>query len=144
MIRVCPNCGTKNRIPARHLADTGRCGACKAPLPPVAEPIDATPETFTDIVERATVPILIDFWAPWCGPCKIAAPEIRELAREMAGKALVLKVDTDRYPEIAAPYGIQAIPTFIVFRDGQVVSRRSGVAPRTEMRRWLDLAPQAQ
>ena len=72
----------------------------------------------------------------------MAAPEIRELAREMAGKAVVLKVDTDRYPEIAAPYRIQAIPTFIVFRDGQVVSRRSGAAPRTEMRRWLDLAPQ--
>ena len=142
MIRVCPNCGTKNRIPARHLADTGRCGSCKASLPPAAEPIDATPETFREVVEHATVPILVDFWAPWCGPCKIAAPEIRELAREMAGKALVLKVDTDQYPEIAAPYRIQAIPTFVVFRDGQVVSRRSGVAPRTEMRRWLDLTPQ--
>jgi thioredoxin 2 len=74
----------------------------------------------------------------------MVAPEIRELAREMAGKALVLKVDTDRYPEIAAPFNIQAIPTFMVFRDGQVAFRRSGVAPRTEMRRWLELAPQAK
>jgi thioredoxin 2 len=144
MIRVCPNCGTKNRIPAKHLADTGRCGACTSPLPPVAEPIEATPEIFKDIVEHATVPILVDFWAPWCGPCKIAAPEIRELAREMAGRALVLKVDTDQYPEIAAPYNIQAIPTFIVFRDGQVAFRRSGVAPRTEMRRWIELVPQSK
>jgi thioredoxin 2 len=142
MIRTCPNCGTKNRIPARHLADTGRCGSCKSPLPPVAEPIDATPESFKDIIEHAAVPVLVDFWAPWCGPCKIAAPEIRELAREMAGKALVLKVDTEQYPEIAAPFTIQAIPTFLVFRDGRIVFRRSGVSPRTEMRRWLDLAPQ--
>jgi len=72
----------------------------------------------------------------------MTAPEIRELAREMAGKALVLKVDTDQYPDIAAPYKIQAIPTFIVFRDGQVAFRQSGVAPRTQMRRWLELVPQ--
>ena len=142
MIRVCSKCGAKNRIPSRHLADTGRCGSCKAPLPPVDEPIDVDPDAFADIVKNATVPILVDFWAPWCGPCKMAAPEIRELAREMAGRALVLKANTEEYPELGARFRVQAIPTFIVLRDGQPVFQRSGVAPRSEMRRWLDLAPQ--
>jgi thioredoxin 2 len=142
MIRVCPNCGTKNRIPAKHLSDTGRCGACKAPLPPVAEPIEVDPAAFDDIVRNASVPVLVDFWAPWCAPCRMAAPEIKELAREVAGRAIVLKLDTEKYPEVGARFQVQAIPTFLVFRHGQIASRRSGVAPRTEMRRWLELAPQ--
>jgi thioredoxin 2 len=142
MIRVCANCGAKNRIPEKHLADSGRCGSCKAALPPANEPIEVTPATFQEIVENATVPILVDFWAPWCGPCRMAAPEIRELAREMAGRALVLKADTEQYPELGGRFQIQSIPTFLVFRDRQVVFRRSGVAPRTEMRRWLEMVPQ--
>ena len=137
MVRVCRNCGTKNRIPARHLADAGKCGSCKAPLPPVDEPVDADTASFQEIVGSARVPVLVDFWAPWCGPCKIAAPEIRELAREMAGKAVVVKVDTDQYPELGARFGVQAIPTFVVLRDGQTVLQRSGVTTRAEMRRWL-------
>jgi thioredoxin 2 len=142
MIRTCRNCGTANRIPAKHLADTGKCGACKMPLPPVDEPIDADPEIFQEVVNSSRVPVLVDFWAPWCGPCKIAAPEIRELAREMSGKAVVLKVDTEQYPELGARYRVQAIPTFVVLREGQPVLQRAGVTSRTEMRRWLEMAPQ--
>jgi thioredoxin 2 len=143
MIRICPRCGTRNRIPAKHLADTGRCGACKSPLPPVDEPIEATPELFDDVIKNTPVPILVDFWAPWCGPCHMAAPEVKALAKEMAGKAVVLKVDTEKYQELGGRFQVQAIPTFLVFRNGQVGVRRSGVAPRQEMRRWLSLAPQA-
>src|SRR5689334_7249910 len=98
MVRACSACGAKNRVPPKHLADTGRCGVCKAPLPPVGEPIEADSAAFNEIVSQAKVPILVDFWAPWCGPCKMAAPEVHELAREMAGKALVLKVNTERHP----------------------------------------------
>lgn len=137
MIRTCPNCGAKNRVPARRLADTGRCGSCKAPLPPASEPIEVGPAEFAEITRETEVPILVDFWAPWCGPCHVAAPEVRELAREITGKALVLKVNTEEHPELAAQFGIQAIPTFALLRRGRVVFQRAGVAPRSEMRGWF-------
>lgn len=136
-IRVCAACGTKNRIPIIRLAETGRCGACKAALPPAGEPIEADPALFDEIISQARVPVLVDFWAGWCGPCRMAAPEVSALAREMAGKALVLKVDTEAHPDLAARYRVQSIPNFLVFREGRIVLQRAGVVPRAEMRRWL-------
>ena len=125
-------------MPAKHLADTGRCGSCKASLAPGDSPIEAGSEAFADITREATVPILVDFWAPWCGPCRMTAPEVDALAKEMAGKALVLKVNTDQHPDLAARFRIQAIPTFVVMRDGNVAYQRAGAATRKEMRTWLD------
>ncbi len=92
MIVVCRACGRKNRVSPEHLADLGRCGACKQEIPPRNEPIDAEPDTFDKIVSAAGVPILGDFWAAWCAPCPMAAPEVKQTAEEMAGCALVLKV----------------------------------------------------
>ena len=112
-------------------------GAAPPPLPPVDAPIDADAAAFAAIAAEASVPVLVDFWAPWCGPCKIAAPEIAALAREMAGNAVVVKVNTEEHPELASRFGVQAIPTFVVLRGGTVVTQRSGVAPRADMRRWL-------
>jgi thioredoxin 2 len=142
VVRTCAGCGAKNRIPARRLADSARCGSCKAPLPPQSTPVDADRSAFEEIVSTAKVPMLVDFWAEWCGPCRMAAPEVHELAREMAGKALVLKVDTEREPELAARFRVQSIPNFVVLRDGQVLMQRPGLAPRAEMRRWLESAAQ--
>jgi thioredoxin 2 len=127
-------------VPARHLADTGRCGSCKTPLPPLDEPINADAEAFDAIVGEARVPVLVDFWADWCGPCKMAAPEVAALAREMGGKAIVIKVDTERHAELAGRYRVQGIPNFVVLRDGRVVVQQAGVVPRAQMRRWLEQA----
>jgi thioredoxin 2 len=127
MIRVCSKCGRKNRVGAAHLARQVRCGACKTTIEPIAEPIDVDVQTFDDVLRDARVPVLVDFWAAWCGPCRMAAPEVQRTALEVAGRALVLKVDTDKYPEIAARYNVQGIPNFVVLKDGQVVAQQAGV-----------------
>jgi len=140
VILTCPSCGKKNRSPAARLADEGRCGSCKTPISPVGRPIDADPETFREITRDAKVPVLVDFWAEWCGPCKMAAPEVEKTAREMAGRALVLKVDTERWPQIAAEYDVRGIPNFAVIRGGLLLHQQAGVAPSAAMKAWLEKA----
>jgi thioredoxin 2 len=138
MIRKCSSCGKKNRIPARHLAAEARCGACKKPLASLDVPVVVDSAEFGEILRDAAVPIFVDFWAPWCAPCRMAAPEVDRLAARVAGKAMVLKINTEEHPDVAQRYGIQAIPTFMVFKDGAEVFRHSGLSDHREMERWLD------
>jgi thioredoxin 2 len=144
MIVACPHCQKSNRIAAANLTRHVRCGACRQDLAPIAHPIDADAGTFDEIVRDGGVPVLVDFWAAWCGPCRMAAPEVKRTAEAMAGRALVLKVDTEQHPQIADRYHVSGIPHFVVLDGGTVVFQRSGVTPHNEMTRWLESALQAR
>ena len=140
VIRTCKSCGRPNRIPVEHLADSGRCGACKSSLPPISEPLEVDSTLFDEVIQKGRVPVLVDFWAAWCGPCHMAAPEVARTAKDMAGQAIVLKVDTERYPEVAARFNVRGIPNFAVFHGGRLVLQQAGVVNHEQMESWLNSA----
>ena len=137
---VCPNCGKKNRVPAAARG-TPRCGRCQATLPWIAEADD---DTYAEVVERSQLPVLVDLWAPWCGPCRKVSPALENLARGYAGRVKLVKVNVDESPLVAGRAGVQGIPTLLVVADGDVVARQTGAAPEQALRTWLDGARSAR
>src|SRR5262245_23144937 len=132
-IVTCPNCGTKNRI--RSQPDgVPRCANCHTALPWI---VDADAQGF-EAETTASVPVLVDFWAPWCGPCRMVSPAVERLAQAYAGDLKVIKLNVDGAPEIAARYGAQSIPLLVLLRDGQEIDRMLGAAPEPALRAWLE------
>jgi len=125
----CPKCGAKNRLGVEGAVKMPRCGKCHQALPWLIHASDAD----FDLQIRAGIPVLVDFWAPWCGPCKMIAPILEEVARDLAGRLKIVKLDTQDNPQVAARFRIQAIPTLMLFKDGEVIDTIRGAMPRIQL-----------
>jgi thioredoxin 2 len=130
---VCSNCQTKNRVPAvAH--GVPRCGKCHTPLRWVVKGSDAD---FADVVEASTIPVLVDIWAPWCGPCRMVSPVLEQLAGEFAGKLKLVKINADEAPKLSQRFDVLAIPTLILLEGGKVIDTQVGAAPAAVLRKWV-------
>jgi thioredoxin 2 len=136
---LCSSCGAKNRVPLDKLRRALQpiCGRCKTPLSAGAKPVTITDANFTAEVDRSPLPLLLDLWAPWCGPCRTMAPVIEELAQELAGHIRVAKLNVDENPSTAARFGVQSIPTLLLLKGGKEVDRLVGVRTKAELARRL-------
>jgi thioredoxin 2 len=130
----CPNCGRRNWVPAAA-AGHPRCGNCHKPLPWI---VDASDDTFAEIAEAASLPVVVDLWAPWCGPCRMVSPTLEQVATDMAGQIKLVKVNVDDSPRLQQRYGVQSIPTLLVLRRGEVISRQIGTVPEPAIKNWVN------
>ncbi|PSJ42435.1 thiol reductase thioredoxin [Zobellella endophytica] len=133
---ICPACGAKNRVPAARLLQAPQCGKCRAALLPGA-PLELDGPRLDRLLAHETLPLVVDFWAPWCGPCKMMAPVFATAAGELAGRLRLAKLDTEAHQAAAARFGIRSIPTLLVFSGGKELARQSGALPAGQLRQWL-------
>ena len=131
---ACGNCGAKNRVPA-VAKGMPRCGKCSTPLRWV---VDANDDEFHAVVDESSLPVLVDVWAPWCGPCRMVSPALEKLAGELAGKLKLVKVNADDNPEVSRRFEVQSIPTLVILDHGEVVDKQIGALPEHQLRSWLE------
>jgi thioredoxin 2 len=141
LVVTCASCGQKNRLAFDRLADPQRCGKCKEDIPPISEPVEVTSAgDFDRLVTRASIPVVVDYWAPWCGPCHMVAPELATVAARKAGHWLIVKVNTDALTDLSEQAGIRSIPTMSVYAEGREVSRTTGARPASEIEAFVNYA----
>ena len=133
---VCPHCNATNRIPAERLSDKPKCGKCHQPLFD-GHPVELTGETFSKMIARTDIPVVVDFWAPWCGPCNMMAPAFQQAAQQLQPNVRLAKVNTEDHQMIGARYQIRSIPTMVIFKNGQEVARQSGAMSASDIVRWV-------
>lgn len=129
---ACAHCGTTNRLPAHRLGDNPTCGRCRTALLD-GHPVELTDANFESFTRHTQLPVVVDFWAPWCGPCRMMAPAFEQAAAQLKGRALLVKVNSDDNPHTAARFGIRSIPTLIRLAQGQEVRRQSGALPTSQI-----------
>jgi len=139
VVVACDTCGKKNRLAYERLGNAVRCGECKQPLTAPGVPIEMeTSSDFDRVIARASLPVVVDYWAPWCGPCRMVAPELQKVAARQAGRVLVVKVNTDALSDIGQRFNIRSIPTLGVFAGGREIGRTTGARPANDIEAFID------
>jgi len=136
MITLCPHCGTLNRVPEDKLHNNPTCGKCKKPLF-TGEPVEMNTELFVKALQKSDQPLVVDFWASWCGPCKMFAPTFARVASQFEPRARFVKINTETNPQLATQFGIRSIPTIAIFKNGQMVDQIAGALPPQQFAQWV-------
>ena len=141
VVVVCPSCGQKIRLAYERLGESVRCGKCKTAIGAPNQPIEVTSTAdFDRLIAQSSLPVVVDYWAPWCGPCRMVAPELQKVAARQAGRAIVAKVNTDELQDLGQRFGIRSIPTLAIFAGGKEVTRSAGARPAEDIERLIEQA----